>query len=431
MTIIIIIFIDNTMELQTQYNYNSSVIVIGSTGTGKTSLINILRDLLDTDKEAGKVSKDSLACTDNIIKYGRYVDTIGFEDTSYTPDSYIYKSLLRTIRDNNWKIKAIIWMIKPEDKITPKLQTQANFINLISPEIWKNTFILVKELNVKTIPSGVQGAFAACEKYTPMNIPYWGYTIVQKDMEDISRYELSRENIKNYVLNMINNIIGEIDIVFNNVECINCGAIDDERILPETCHPNFKKIHPSKTICHSNDTKLLHGDAKRTHIRCTRKHSEGYIINKPSVGAVVTGSVMIIEGVIITPINVLVRTLLASSGIVTTTGGGTTIFLCPDCHYSTIWKGCKEECVNCHNTEKDGCVSICCICSKDYSLPGCTIVCSRCSNKLDSPGCLQKCTNCDKLIEDDNGCKTVCISCEKEKGTNGCSKVATHNIVIE
>eukprot|EP01083_Nonionella_stella_P084189 232993_1 len=278
------------------------IICVGSTGTGKSTLIKLF-----CNKEATPNTSNAWhSCTKTTAIYTdeqrMFVDTIGAESSNkYIHDNDMINKVMQVLSNNKLlsekplQIK-LLWFVKPDERMTSTLQTQAKCIRSLDPEIWKSTVIVVKE-SLFNPGHQAQGAIAAAikcksdkNKGTQMSarmansdnhkttttdslsdnddddwkdtfdIATIGFTQITALSSDDPRVQLLDhipDNTRishgllydNEIKENMNKLLTSIPfsaIQINIKQCSKCNIIGDKRWIIKKCHPQIVSYHSKK-----------------------------------------------------------------------------------------------------------------------------------------------------------------------------------------
>ena len=153
--------VDFTQEPTPNFHPNSCIVVLGTTGRGKTTTVNLYTG---NRAETGSASHSTTRASGlyhqqmsrghpgegSRVHWPVWLDTVGLDESDATvSNSDLVRSYLRLLQATRiqW-LHAIIWCITPEDKKLQHLKDQAQVIKLFgrkSQSIWKNVIIIAKE----------------------------------------------------------------------------------------------------------------------------------------------------------------------------------------------------------------------------------------------------------------------------------------------
>lgn len=124
---------------------NSCVLLLGTTGAGKTSTLNIFTgNTLATGSDAQSVTDKTTMCPDHIHTTGpSWIDNPGWSDTTGRSDAELFKDLLWFLQDHKiYNILAVIWCVLPQPRMDSTLQNQAKFIDMFTMDNDKGTYFV-------------------------------------------------------------------------------------------------------------------------------------------------------------------------------------------------------------------------------------------------------------------------------------------------
>jgi len=242
---------------------NSCVLVVGTTGTGKTSTVNIFtgNDLRVGDS-AQAVTGSTIAVEDQLHPGAPvWIDNPGWSDTEGRSDNKVFKELLHHMQDNKlYNVAAVVWCVLPQPRMDALLQSQARFIEMFttgnkSGRIWSNVLIVCKGKLAKTSFDDCQGARMAAKKANVHADPkYIGYEFARDEVLEGVSEKLRKETLRMLTIDEIRQeleVIFEslppcIQVVFANQKCQACGQTGDSRLMEDKCHRNKKQGHIGK-----------------------------------------------------------------------------------------------------------------------------------------------------------------------------------------
>jgi len=238
----------------------SCVLVVGTTGTGKTSTVNIYTGShLKVGEGAQAVTGTTVTVRDSLHPgHPSWIDNPGWADTEGRSDAGVFKELLRHMQNNKiYKVKAVVWCVMPQPRMDAILQAQADFIDMFTVEkdkgrIWNNVVIICKGKLSKNQAEDCQGARMAAKKaYIHANPVSLGYEFVSDDVLEGTTEKLRKETLRMLTDNEIRNELEEVfsklpecvQVVFANQQCQACGQTGDPRLMEDQCHRDKKAGH--------------------------------------------------------------------------------------------------------------------------------------------------------------------------------------------
>eukprot|EP00092_Neocalanus_flemingeri_P004094 GFUD01004406.1.p1 GENE.GFUD01004406.1~~GFUD01004406.1.p1 ORF type:complete len:421 (+),score=91.63 GFUD01004406.1:429-1691(+) len=239
---------------------DSCVLVVGTTGTGKTSTVNIYTgSSLEVGEGAQAVTVNTIAVEDEIhADAPKWIDSPGWSDTEGRSDAKVFKELLRHMQNNKLsKVKAVVWCVLPQPRMDSTLQAQAKFIDMLTVEndkgrIWSNVVIICKGKLAKTAYEDCQGARMAANKvYVHAEPKCLGYEFVTDEVLEGTSEKLRKESLRALTKDEIrielekifNDLPPLVQVVFSNQKCQACGQTGDPRLMEDKCHRNKKEGH--------------------------------------------------------------------------------------------------------------------------------------------------------------------------------------------
>ena len=149
-------------------------------------------------------------------------------------------------------LKAIIWNVSGAQRQTGTLTAQAEFIDSFAPKkIWDHVIIICKKA---TNPEGeAAGALEASYDFNRSKIQVIGYSFLDSNVHRIGPEAmkcmsiLTDLEIKELIREKLNNISDDIQIIFNDVKCTDCGVIGDKRLRPLFYHMEKVQDHTKGT----------------------------------------------------------------------------------------------------------------------------------------------------------------------------------------
>ena len=283
----------------------SCILTVGSTGTGKTSTINIFTG---AKEEVGDdvFSKTSLTKTVEDVRHKGgtpWVDNPGWGDTGGKSDNLTFKDLLRhLVNENIESVVAVVWCVTPNQKMDMMLQTQAKLIDMLTQKedkgnIWNNVILLSKGTLKKTAKEDCIGAEMAakevCETACPRSL---GYKIADvEDLEDLSpdarkkRRILTEAEALRELEQELSKLPDPVQVVFQNKKCRDCGQVGDPRLMEDFCHRRMVLGHPGALRLKKKYSKPMIGAA----------YAAGAVgvIGLGTASALVPGSELLLVGV--------------------------------------------------------------------------------------------------------------------------------------
>lgn len=231
----------------------SCVLVVGTTGTGKTSTVNIYTGSnLRTGDSAQAVTGCTVTVEDKLHPGAPgWIDNPGWADTEGRPDSLVFKELLRHMQNNQmYSVKAVVWCVLPQPRMDAMLQAQAKFIDMFTMEgdkgkIWSNVLILCKGKLSQKASEDCQGAVTAAKKVYVHAAPHtMGYQFADPEVVKETTETLRRDNLRMLTEDEIRAQLEAklaamppcLQVVFANQQCRACGQTGDPRLMEDICH---------------------------------------------------------------------------------------------------------------------------------------------------------------------------------------------------
>ena len=108
-----------------------------------------------------------------------WVDTMGWDDDSLKDES-AFKCILRFLRDEDLKVRAILWMTLPNIREDALLLKQARMIDKFKEvDIWKNVVIVCKKpINLEEDVQGARHAAKTVSQDQDLHVQALGYTFL-------------------------------------------------------------------------------------------------------------------------------------------------------------------------------------------------------------------------------------------------------------
>lgn len=134
-----------------------------------------------------KSAKDSARlhgphCTANDGKKGDpvWVDTMGWDDDNLKDES-AFKIIISFLKDEDLKVKAILWMILPNIRQDTLLLKQARMIDKFKEvDIWKNVIIVCKKpINLEEDVQGARHAAKTISQDQDLDVQALGYAFLE------------------------------------------------------------------------------------------------------------------------------------------------------------------------------------------------------------------------------------------------------------
>ena len=149
--------VDFPPEPVPNFHPNSCIVVVGTTGRGKTTTVNLYTgNTAETGSASHSTTRVSglyhhqMSGSGAGVHWPVWLDTVGLDESDASAtNSDLVRSYLRLLQATRiqW-LHAIIWCITPEDKKLQHLKDQAQVIKLFgrkTQSIWKNVVIIAKE----------------------------------------------------------------------------------------------------------------------------------------------------------------------------------------------------------------------------------------------------------------------------------------------
>jgi len=242
---------------------DSCVVVVGTTGTGKTSTINIYTGSdLKVGEGAQSVTGNTIAVEDKLhADAARWIDNPGWSDSDGRSDNLVFKELLSHMQQNDLPmVKAVVWCVLPQPRMDSTLQAQAKFIDMFTDKsdkgkIWANVVIVCKGKLAKTAYEDCQGArMAAKNAYVLADPKCLGYEFASEEvlegatekLRKESLRALTREEIRIELEKTFTDLPPCVQVVFSNQRCRACGQTGDPRLMEDKCHRNKIGGHVGK-----------------------------------------------------------------------------------------------------------------------------------------------------------------------------------------
>ncbi len=371
-------FVKSNTNSNKTFESTKAIVVVGTTGTGKSSLVNLF-----SIKKA-KIGHTAKSETQSPKFYEEtsnrtWLDTQGVNDSNGVPDEKILSEIVKTLYNKKLNKVKIVWCVSGDmTRATSELKRQAKFIKGLgkvevnddekasnsNSNIWNSCVIVKKQGPFKPEKGDLEGLIEAALLYGS-NINYGdsrliGFTYLNSniqfaDQNQAKLFKLIKSDknllqgsgflLENEIKEEINNRLSNLPtfkIQYNIKRCSKCGVEGDERTIFAPCHTSYKWIHSSGTYhsgswnsgyyYHSSSSKYYnffrHGDTYWRYRCCDERTS--------------------------------------SSGCCYRDGYYS-------CCNSTSSSGCKYSCCG-SSTGSSGCKKVCANCNKIWkSGPGCTI----------------------------------------------------------
>lgn len=237
---------------------NSCVIILGDTGLGKSTLINLCTGSDATTGTAPEAVTRKNRIYDDTIhgdKYPKWMDTVGLNDKDSLKDTnfLVFQQFLRELKDNKIStVHAIIWAINASMREKKEFDEQATQIEAIfkrvdtnrksvdKVDIWTNVILLCEKSFIKG-ENSFQGAKAAIksmtasestDKITCIQMEDFGRDGDGKTLLDSDTAKRTRDTI----MEALRHISSPIYLNFRNMVCLDCGQVDDPRLMMLNCH---------------------------------------------------------------------------------------------------------------------------------------------------------------------------------------------------
>lgn len=250
------------------------VMVVGTTGTGKSSTINLYTGCKPPQAtSSGDESVQHNIEMVNDLNHPEgppWIDNPGWLDINKA-DSDIFKNMLRHLQNNKIKrIKAVIWNVFGQNRVDNNLASQAKFIDqFLDNTIWSNVIIITRGYVDENDWGGALKAAKNC--FNGANPTCLGYKFVTK--EDKERIRNGLQKIKNeeakiqaeemmkterhndhkftdgeikVMLEDIMIALEPLPIKFDKKKCLDCGQVNDIRLMEDICHKEKVKGHAGK-----------------------------------------------------------------------------------------------------------------------------------------------------------------------------------------
>jgi len=397
------------------------ILVVGTTGSGKSSTI---AKMTGQDVMVGHQTK---SVTRNCSMYVRedqqgpvWIDTVGYDDTTCLEDEESFKEVLRYISDHRLlKVLAVVWTVLPQERCDARLQKQAEFIDQFRPgKIWDNVVILAKQPGSFNLERGVQGAREAARMLggtEGRNIQCIGFTYLDssipgelhdslQQLGEVKRKEMliaTTEEVVEQVQEALDKIEEPIQVVFEDVQCEDCGVLGDRRLLPSHCHMAQLFSHPG-VLRHFHSSKL-----ETVHPLPVESRHTGVL----RLGGGDNEECCTLRNTVIalTPV---VGYFDNSYGIASALAAGGIHYLCSKLRrpIAYTFTCCQGE------HDSPGCKLSYGCCQRGDGQPGCCYIYPCCAGGPQAPGCARKYLCCDKE-EGAAGCKILCKKCGNDWGS--------------
>ena len=152
--------VDNTLSSSPEFRSDSCIVVLGTTGRGKTTTMNLYTGNTAATKAAshGTTTANSIYRDLNHPHYPVWLDTVGLDEAdAETKNSDLVRSYLLKLQSAKVRwVHAVIWCVTPEDKKLQYLKDQAKVIRSFgnnSTRIWGNVIIIAKQGNNTNLQS--------------------------------------------------------------------------------------------------------------------------------------------------------------------------------------------------------------------------------------------------------------------------------------
>jgi len=239
----------------------ASILVVGTSGTGKTTLLNIYTGAQEkTGVGAQAVTKVTVAVEDRLHQDGCiWLDNPGWSDPDGNSDSSVFKSMLQKMQDEKlYKLKCVIWCVAPQPRMDSTLQAQAKFIddftaNSEAGRIWTNVVIVAKGKLVKTtVAEDCQGAREAARDIWVHADPILkGWELATQEVIENTKPEFRKktlrifteEEVRGELEAAVASLPPPVQVVFANQRCEACGQTGDPRLMTDRCHRKKVRGH--------------------------------------------------------------------------------------------------------------------------------------------------------------------------------------------
>jgi energy-coupling factor transporter ATP-binding protein EcfA2 len=247
---------DDIREEEAKFKPNSCIMVVGTTGRGKTTTMNLFtgnKEMIARKGQTAAITRKEKLCPD--LKHQssnpaqiwpEWMDTEGLDAAGAKHDNEkLLRRYLKELKDSNKKwIHAIIWCITPEPKEDTRLSEQARFISMFENEerersIWENVIILARKGFNDRNDEGFQGALAAVPNNFKDTVQCIGYNLDRSQPGAISE-----ERARKILEKAIRHISEPVSLFFRNEVCIDCGQRGDRRLMTNECH--LMKFEPTR-----------------------------------------------------------------------------------------------------------------------------------------------------------------------------------------
>jgi len=243
----------------------SCVLVIGTTGTGKSTTINICTSSsLPTGNAASAVTKEILLQEDDLKR--KWIDNPGWSDANGETDAVKFRKLLLFLQKNKVShIKAVIWNVLPQCRGGDvSLQAQARSINNLTlpgqrKSIWGNVVIISKGKTHGNEGNDCLGALTAAQEINKLAKPTClSYGLIKdEDVEAGGEFAyltakqrtehmqlLTPAEIRAKLKTTIAVLPPSVEFVLLNQRCLDCGQTGDSRLMDDMCHKQKMLGHP-------------------------------------------------------------------------------------------------------------------------------------------------------------------------------------------
>eukprot|EP01083_Nonionella_stella_P022463 62137_1 len=266
---------DAKEEKVTEFS-NSAIVVVGTTGTGKSSLINLFcGNVAVIGHGVHSKTKDSHLFSETADKGRFWLDSQGANDSDGVDDEKVLTDALRKLYDQKIGNIKIIWCIEGGrfDKAKHEFTLQAKFIKILGNNAWNSTIIIQK--GGRPNPKLIDGLLAAANAQGS-DIHYgdrrlFGFTGTQygngKHLENDDQYQdwledfgdnqakLNQKFAKfgyytnRQIMDLVNQRLGtlhSLQITFTISKCTKCGVTGDTRFIFAPCHVAEEQHHPKE-----------------------------------------------------------------------------------------------------------------------------------------------------------------------------------------
>ncbi len=298
-------------------NSKSCVLCVGQTGAGKSATVRRLarpeRGRAESSAGFEPMTKECEAVKASPPKQGdkRFwpevsdddlwvVDTVGWQDV-LEEDEVLFQDLLRYLREEGFgKVEAVLWCVIPNVRRDAALTKQAGMIHQVGDNVWARTVVVCKQsMRPERDGAGAVKAAEECGGVSPKVVGYRYLSDLDND-EQMKRVKgdaearrafnvLNDQEVRECLVDALLETKGreEVRLQFADKQCLDCGVVEDPRLMPLHCHMESKREHGERAAeGHPGKKQAYHTkEAVAEHTGKLRRLWYGFYTAKPQAVA--------------------------------------------------------------------------------------------------------------------------------------------------